>query len=247
MTTPSIRFAVPHGVHEMKPRYAIYFAPSPGSAWWSFGAHWLGRDEASGALLPQTPLPQSSAGEFERITAEPRRYGFHATLKAPFRLAESCDADHLLERMRALAVGLRPVPLGTLVPVFMDGFVALASTSRNPALTALAAACTKDLDDLRAPLGEADRGKRQIDPADARARELLERYGYPNVLERFRFHMTLTGPVDTALAARVVAWIAGTVARLNSEAPPVLDRLCLFFEPEPGAPLRRIADVELQP
>jgi len=192
-------------------------------------------------------LPQLSTGEFERITAEPRRYGFHATLKAPFRLTGSCDADHLLERLRALAAGLRPLPLGTLVPVFTDGFVALASTSRNPALNALAAACTKGLDDLRAPLGEADRLKRPIDPADTRARELLERYGYPLVLERFRFHMTLTGPVDTTMAARVVTWVGATVARLNAEDPPVLDRLCLFFEPEPGAPFRRIADVELLP
>ncbi len=234
-------------MQQTTPRYAVYFAPAQDSAWWRFGAHWLGRDEASGALLPQTPLPQSPTGEFERITAEPRRYGFHATLKAPFRLAQRCDANHMLERLRSLAADLKPVPLGALVPVFMDGFVALASTSRSPALTALAAACTKDLDDLRAPLGEADRLKRRIDPADARAQELLERYGYPNVMERFRFHMTLTGTVDTTLAARVVAWIADTVARLNSEEPPVLDRLCLFFEPAPGAPLRRIADVELQP
>jgi putative phosphonate metabolism protein len=247
MTSLPIRSATPREGRESKPRYAVYFAPPPASPWWRFGAHWLGRDETSGALLPQTPPPHSSPGEFERITAEPRRYGFHATLKAPFRLAAGCDADHLLKRVRAVAAGLRPVPLGTLVPVFVDGFVALGATSRAPALNALAAACTKDLDDLRAPLGEADRLRRRIDPADARASELLERYGYPHVLERFRFHMTLTGPVETTLAARVVSGIAGTVARLNTEAPPVLDRLCLFCEPVPNAPMRRIADVELQP
>jgi putative phosphonate metabolism protein len=246
MTTLSVRSTASHE-KGVKPRYAVYFAPPPGSAWWRFGAHWLGRDETSGELLPQMPLPQTSAGEFERITAEPRRYGFHATLKAPFRLAAGCDADQLVKRLRSLAAGLKPVPLGTLAPVFVDGFVALASRSRSPALNELAAACTRDLDDLRAPLGEADRRKRQIDPADARALELLERYGYPHVLERFRFHMTLTGPVDTTLAARVVAWVAGSVTRLNAEAPLVLDRLCLFLEPEPGAPFRRIAEVELRP
>ncbi len=230
----------------MSQRYAIYYAPAPGTPWWSFGAHWLGRDESSGAVLPQSPPPTLAADLFERITAEPRRYGFHATLKAPFRLAADGDARVLVERVRTLAGRLESLPLGALVPVFMDGFVALVPPARNPALSDLAAACIKDLDDLRVPLGEADRARRRIDPSDARALDLLERYGYPHVLERFRFHMTLTGPIDTALAARVVSGIADTVAHLNAEAPLILDRLCVFFESGPGSPMRRIADVELR-
>jgi len=228
-------------------RYAIYYAPRRGSAWWNFGARWLGRDEHDDQPLAPQGWLQMPTNEFQRMTGAASRYGFHATLKAPFHLAGGCNAEALLERVRLLARALKPLPLGTLVPVFMDGFVALVPSRRNPALSALAQACVEQLDDLRAPLDEAARSRRRIDPGDARAQELFERYGYPHVLERFRFHMTLTGPIDTALAGKVVAQIARPVAQLNTEAPPVLDRLCVFAEPRAGAPLRRIADVELAP
>ncbi|HVE52299.1 MAG TPA: hypothetical protein VNB23_02820, partial [Ramlibacter sp.] len=61
-------------------RYAIYYAPAVGSPWWKFGAGWLGRDEQRDAPLPQPPLHGLQPDEFARVTAEPRRYGFHATL-----------------------------------------------------------------------------------------------------------------------------------------------------------------------
>jgi hypothetical protein len=128
----------------------------------------------------------------------------------------------------------------------MDGFVALVPTSPNSALQSLAAACVTELDEVRAPLTQADRERRRVDPDDARAAELFERYGYPHVLERFRFHMTLTGPVNMATAGQVVTQITHPIARLNAQEPAVLDRLCLFFESEPGAPFRRVADVELR-
>jgi len=226
-------------------RYAVYFAPARGSRWWNFGAAWLGRDDMLNVPMEQPVLPALAAPAMERITAEPRRYGFHGTLKAPFRLNTGETADGLIARLRELAAGLRAVPLGTLVPLYMDDFVALVPTTPNPALQALAAACVTQLDEVRAPPTQADRERRRIDPADTRAAELFERYGYPHVLERFRFHMTLTGPVDMATAGQVVAQVAHPVAQLNAQEPVVLDRLCLYFESEPGAPFRRVTEVEL--
>ncbi|MBK9441889.1 MAG: DUF1045 domain-containing protein [Comamonadaceae bacterium] len=102
-----------------------------------------------------------------------------------------------------------------------------------------------DLDDLRAPLSELDLARRQRGLLDARGLALLQRYGYPHVLERFRFHLTLTGPVDQPTRQRVVQTVQAQVAHLNTVAPLVLDRLCLFVEPTPGASFRRIADVPL--
>lgn len=230
----------------MSRRYAIYYAPAPKTAWWRFGAHWLGRDERAGAALPQAVPPQWTAKELERITAEPRRYGFHATLKAPFCLCDGVSEEALFERVNRFAHSQQPVALGTLVPVMMDGFVALVPASPNPALNALAEACVSELDDLRAPLTQAEIERRRPGQMDARGRELLERYGYPHVLERFRFHMTLSGPVDAAWAGRIVAQVARPVHQVNIEQPPVLDRLCVFVEPEPGAAFLRIADAPLQ-
>lgn len=226
-------------------RYAVYFAPGRESPWWAFGVAWLGRDDALDVPLPQRALHGLDAVGMDALTAQPRRYGFHATMKPPFRLDTGETADDLLVRLHLLARGRRAVPLGQLVPVYMDGFVALVPAVPNPALQALAGACVTELDDLRAPVTQAERERRRIDPADPRAAELFERYGYPHVLERFRFHMTLTGSVDMAVAGQVVAQMAHPIAHLNAQEPPVLDRLCLFFESEPGAPFRRLADVEL--
>lgn len=229
----------------MTVRHAIYYAPARESPWWAFGANWLGRDETHNVPLEQPALHALDAAGMDAITAEPRRYGFHATLKAPFRLNAAASGDGLLARLQSFAATQRAVPLGQLVPVYMEGFVALVPAAPVGGLRALAAACMTELDDLRAPLTQAERERRRIAPGDTRAAELLERYGYPHVLERFRFHMTLTGPVDMATAGQVVAQVARPIALLNAQEPPVLDRLCLFLESGPGTPFRRIADVEL--
>lgn len=226
-------------------RYAIYYAPATDSPWWRFGCEWLGRDAATGAGEPQPKVRWLDAPDLVRITAHPRRYGFHATLKAPFRLGDAVTPDLLLKRVQSLAATLSPLTLGMLVPVLMDGFVALVPARINGALGALAQACVTQLDDLRAPLGPADLARRETPQLDPRGRELLERFGYPHVDERFRFHLSLTGPVDTATAGRVVGHVAHPVARLNQQAAPVLDRLCVFVEPGPAQPFLRLADFEL--
>ncbi len=82
-------------------------------------------------------------------------------------------------------------------------------------------------------------------PLDARELELLQLYGYPYVLERFRFHFSLSGPLAAADAQRVMQAVLGPVAQLNATAPLLLDRLCLFVETAPGQPLIRVADVEM--
>jgi putative phosphonate metabolism protein len=231
----------------MSGRYAIYFAPVRRSPWWDFGAWWLGRDDA--ALPPhashgQTQVPGFSAVEFAALTAVPRRYGFHATLKAPMRLAEISERQ-LVERVNALATTLHAVPLGTLVPVQLDGFLALVPAQPIMQLDLLAARCVTELDDLRAPLDDNELARRQPGKLDARQRQLLERWGYPHVLEHFRFHMTVTGPVEAPVAQHLIEHMRLTLAHLNAQQPLVLDRLCVFHEPAPGALLRRIHDAPL--
>lgn len=226
-------------------RFAVYYAPAADSPWWRFAAGWVGRNELSGEPLPQPCPPGFTHDTFAQLTAEPRRYGFHATLRPPMRLNTTAAA--FFGRVESLAAQLRAVPLGTLVPVYMDGFVALVPSARNPALGTLAAHLVTGLEPLREPLNDAERARRKPDQLDGRGRELVDQYGYPGVMERFRFHMTLTGPVDTATAGRLVAHLAAPMSRLNQEAPPVLDRLCVFHEPEPGAPFRRVRELVLQP
>lgn len=229
----------------MGPRYAIYFAPDKYSPWRAFGARWLGRDEYDNSVLPQPALEGMAPQAFAQITQEPRRYGFHATLKAPLRLAAGCDETGLMRRLNALASTLKPVALGPMRVAAIGDFVALVPDTEPAGLQALAAACVRELDDLRAPLGEADRARRRVDLLDARAVELLDLYGYPHVMERFRFHMTLTGSVDAATAQGVMRAVVPEITRLNAAAPLSLDRLCLFVERAPGDPFLRLIDLKL--
>ena len=230
----------------MSARYAIYFSPAKQSPWWDFGAHWLGRDERDDKTLAQPLLTQISPNDLTRITAEPRRYGFHATLKAPLHLREGLSLDDLVTRMRALASTLRPVKLGPLQVMSLGDFVALMPITPTEELATLAAACVVELDDLRAPLTAEELARRRIEQLSTREQELLRQYGYPYVLERFRLHFTLSGPVPRATALSVMQAVAQPVARLNSSAPLLLDRLCLFVEAAPGEAFKRVADLELQ-
>lgn len=229
----------------MTARYAIYFSPQRHSPWWQFGARWLGRNECNGAPLAPPALSQLTATELHAFTAEPRRYGFHATLKAPIRLRGEHNVAGLMAQMQALAASLKPVPLGPLQVVTLGNFVALVPITAPDELTALAAQCVTALDALRAPLSAAELARRLGAQLDAREQELLQLYGYPYVLERFRFHFSLSGPLAAADAQRVMQAVLGPVAQLNATAPLLLDRLCLFVETAPGQPLIRVADVEI--
>lgn len=229
----------------MDARYAVYFAPDKYSPWHDFGARWLGRDECDNSVLPQPVIDALPPQLFSQITEEPRRYGFHATLKAPMRLAAGCDETGLMRRLNTLAATLKPVPLGRLRAAVLGNFVALVPDTEPADLQALAAACVRELDDLRAPLLEAERARRRVDRLDARAVELLDLYGYPHVLERFRFHLTLTGPVDENVAQAVIRAVTPEIERLNTAAPLSLDRLCLFVEKTPGDPFLRLIDLKL--
>ena len=69
------------------------------------GAEWLGWDARSGQAVP------AGGGEWTRT---PRRYGFHATIKAPFRLAEGALAETLSDCFAALRARLAPLALPRL-------------------------------------------------------------------------------------------------------------------------------------
>ncbi len=229
----------------MSTRYAIYFTPTQGTPWWNFGAHWLGRNEGTNQALAQPALVEIPAQQLLQLTTYPRRYGFHATLKAPFTLRDGIPEAELLARMRALAQQLQPVALGPMVATRLDNFTAVLPHTPPAALGTLAARCVTSLDDLRAPLSQQDLARRLAQHLDAREQELLMQYGYPHVMERYQLHFTLTGPIAEPLAQVVVRAVEGAVARLNQEHPLVLDRLCLFVESEPGANFLRVADAEL--
>lgn len=217
----------------MSPRYALYFAPPAGSPLADFGARWLGRDAHTGADLAQPAVEGIAPDRLAALTASPRLYGFHATLKAPIRLAPGRSADGLREALAAFAAGRRAFAL-RLGLRSLHGFLALMEAEPSDDLRALADACVVDFDDFRAPMPAEERARR-AKGLDARQGAHLDRWGYPYVLDTFRFHMTLSerlSEADAALVRRTLDPLAAAVCR----EPVRVDAVTLSVQPEPGAP-----------
>lgn len=221
-------------------RYAVYYAPESGSPLDRFARAWLGRDAETGAALAPPRLPGLSATEIAELTATPRRYGFHATLKAPFRPAEGLGRDDIHSAVADFAAAQAPVQAPPLRLSRLDGFLALRPASESEDLNALARACVERLDHLRAPLIEAEIERRASAALSERQQDLLRRWGYPYVCEEFRFHMTLTGRLDDAALKRVRALLAPKLAPIMAE-PLTIRSIALFEEPTKGAPFRLAA------
>jgi putative phosphonate metabolism protein len=220
-------------------RYAIYFAPEPGSPLARFGAEWLGYDVASGTTLPQPALAEFDALRLRAITAEPRRYGFHATLKPPFVLAEGFAREQLDEAAATLARQGAAFETPPLQLSCIMGFWALTLSAPCPSLHALADHCVSELDGFRAPPSAEELARRRRARLTARHDELLVRWGYPYVMEEFRFHMTLTTRLDAAEGALVSRVLEPLVSPLCQQ-PLAIDALSLFHQPSQDAPFRLV-------
>ncbi|MBQ4824023.1 DUF1045 domain-containing protein [Leisingera sp. HS039] len=171
-------------------RYAIYYAPPAGAAWSRFAAGWLGWDMEAGLDMPH---PQVHGLDVAAITDVPRKYGLHATLKPPMRLAEGQTRSALEDACAALAATHKPVTLDGLQLARLGRFLALRPAGDETALKALAAACVTELDRFRAPASEAELERRRGAGLPPEQDANLSRWGYPYVLDQFRFHVTLTG------------------------------------------------------
>lgn len=215
---------------EQMKRFAIYYAPETGG-FASAAAAWLGYDVASGQMVaqPRFDLPRPLAD----ATADPRKYGFHATLKAPFRLAKEMIPQDLSAALAALAAQIPAVHVSGLRLVDLEGFLAFVPQDPSPQLKALAARLVQDLDRFRAPLTPAEVARRRPDRLTPRQRDLLGLYGYPYVLEEFFFHMTLTGQLaqneDLAFKAAIATHFAACLPR-----PLVIGSVCLMGEDGAG-------------
>jgi len=216
-------------------RYAIYFTPGQNDPLTRLAASWLGRDPFTGAQPPAPAVTSLSPAEIAYHTASARRYGFHATLKAPFHLAEGETEAELDSAVASFAAAADPILLSKLTPARIDGFLALVPGSPAPDLDRFAGEVVTVFDRFRAPLSEAEVKRRNPEALSPEEFRNLLQWGYPYVFESFRFHMTLTGRVGDHDLDRVRAAIdevfATTLAR-----PATVDGLALFVEPEPGAP-----------
>ncbi|MBB4019662.1 putative phosphonate metabolism protein [Chelatococcus caeni] len=232
-------------------RYAIYFAPHSDDPLWRFGSGILGYDGATGEEVPQIVPRGLDAEAFHRLTEEPRRYAFHATLKAPFRLAEGqAESDLIaalvdfaearpaftLPRLILTAIGRRPAE---------GAFLALVEARPSAELAQLERALVPAFEPFRAPANGDEIAKRRPETLSERQRQHLETYGYPYVLEEFRFHMTLTGRVPREDVARTEAALALAYAEHVPPADVLVDALALCRQDGAGERFRIVGRAAL--
>ena len=210
-------------------RYAIYFTPAPDTALWQFGSSVLGYDAATRETVAFPEHGLWSEPWLVRAQESPARYGFHATLKAPFALASGASEDELLERAAVFSADEAPIFLPALQVAPLQDFLALRPLSEDAELNRLAAACVRAFDDLRAPLGEADRARRLSQALTPQQHTHLDRWGYPYIFEDFRFHMTLTGAMPKSFQRRAVEALEVLYRRAN--APVWIDALSVRVQP----------------
>jgi putative phosphonate metabolism protein len=215
-------------------RFAIYYAPARASGWWDAGSAWLARDAESGAPLAAHDAPALSQ-PLAQLTTSPRRYGWHGTLVAPFHLADHVTVAGLLDTAERWAQAQMPFALPVEAATLGD-FVAIrpATPSADAQMRALAADALRTFTPLRVAPSAADIARRMEAPLTERQRELLVEWGYPYVLDEFRFHMTLSNSLENAAdRAAMVAWWQREAQRLG---PVPVDGAAIFVEPAPGEP-----------
>ena len=204
----------------MPERVAIYFAPAQDSVLDLKASAWLARKDIAS------------------LTLSARRYGFHATIKAPMALKPGKKAAELAADLKHWCSKEAPVNAGRIEVRHIDGFLALVPVAQPEELTNLAGRVVEDFDRFRAPLDPKDRAKRLRAPLTDRQIKLLDKFGYPYVLEQFQFHLTLTDRLPPAQAAKLLAEARAHFTEVTTSYL-LVDRLVLFHERQQGGDFDR--------
>lgn len=220
-------------------RYAVYYTPAPDSALWQLASAWIGYDSHAGRAVPRPEALKVAPDDLTAATANPSRYGFHATLVAPFELAPGCTEAALVDAL-ATFCGNWPAFRAALKVDRIYDFLALVPAHTDPRLDTLAAACVRGFDHFRTPLSAADLARRDSSGLSDHERALLKRWGYAHVLDAFRFHMSLTGALPDETLARLQPELAALFADVL-RAPVTIDGLSLLKQPDRASPFHCIA------
>jgi putative phosphonate metabolism protein len=230
---------------ETFPRYAIYYVAAPDTDLDRFGAQLLGYDAFSGEDLPFPDGITQMAPDWRDLTQDPRKYGFHATLKAPLTLAQGKTETGLVAACEAFTNTPRPIPVIRPVVDSISGFIAVVAAEPTDDLERLAADSTREFDSFRAPLTPEDRARRNPSALTPSQCDHLNRWGYPYVMEDFRFHMTLTGRLEAERRRSVLTMLRDRFSRINLETLAI-DRIALLRQESIDSRFRIIGHWQLK-
>ncbi len=181
-----------------------------------FGRNWLGIDAETHIVL-KAP---------SQFVDSPRHYGFHATLKAPMRLANGRTYCEFAKAVSLLARSLGKVDLGVLNLTRIGSFLALTlDNALHDEASKLAWKCVEELDEYRASLSQAERDRRT--GLSVAQMTNLEKWGYPYVGNEFKFHMTLTSSLSEDQFLPATQQLSELIPAENV----ILDSICIFGDP----------------
>ena len=217
-------------------RHAAYYAPAQQSRLAQLGAQWLGRCAQSRRLVLQPDFPQCTAEALRGYTAAATRYGWHATMKAPFALNPGLEMDAIPAAFQAFAQSQTALTLPPLTLRNMGDYLALVPEAPSSALEELAFDCVRALHRLAKPLSDAQIAQRRLTPLTPAQDAMLLQWGYPFVGDQFQWHMTLTGSLRnlTKREVRGLQEAAGDWFGPVLNQPLELDAICWFVEPVAG-------------
>ncbi|MEM8903294.1 MAG: DUF1045 domain-containing protein [Actinomycetota bacterium] len=221
-------------------RLAVYACPRPGTPWHRRSAAWMGRDSVTGQVVPRTDA--LGDGDLVELTASAAGYGFHATLRSPFRLADGTEVADCLAAVERVAATLAPAAprlgIGRI-----GGFAAFVPLDDPAPLEQIERACVTGLDELVCPADDDELARRRRASLTERQDELLVRWGYPYVLDEFRYHMTLTRRLGDDEADAVLDAARHHFGELDGAAFP-LDDLVVLSQTD-GGPFVELTRVPL--
>jgi putative phosphonate metabolism protein len=228
-----------------EPRYAIYFVPPADSALYRFGAGFLGYDCYTGESLPHPQDIALAASEWDALTREARKYGFHATLKAPFRLLPPFSEADLTAELERFAGIPRTLPAIKPIVQSLAGFIAVVADTPSVDLNRLAADAVMAFDRFRRPLSSHEREQRLAGGLSGRQTDNLDRWGYPYVFDDFRFHMTLTGRIDAGRRGAMLALLQARFDAIDGAHVLPVSQVALLRQDGRATPFRLLAQAAL--
>ena len=228
------------------PRYAIYFVPPAETEFFRFGSAILGYDCYTGSNVGRPAILDAELDFWERLTAEPRRYGFHATLKAPFKLSPSCQEAQLVSALHSFAGLGHSIPAWTPAIRMLSGFAAIVPATASPAIDELAGKCTTIFDAFRAPMMAPERARRVAAGLNHSQIANLDRWGYSYLFADFRFHMTLTGQVDVEFRDHMLATLQKVLSLKCKDRAFAIERISLVRQNDANSSFRVIEQATLR-
>lgn len=205
-------------------RIAIYYAPESTSPFGKAAAEWLKEEDGK--------IPGLSDKEVHSLLAAPKHYGFHGTIKPPFRLKSGYrleDVEHTLSEFMAEKQN-RSFDMPRLKVTKIGSFFCLKPATESEQLYRLAAETLQRFDHFRKPAEKEEIERRRAAGLTPRQDQLLLEWGYPYVLDQFNFHFTLTGNVQNPKHFIPINQELEKRFRSLSQSPISFDCLKLFIQ-----------------